>query len=290
MGTVVAGSGSASISSALAACTGKRYHEIAVLIPDSTAGGVAKTHVNTESDAEHAHGEFAHQATNASQSTATTLALALNGARNQNFAINTSESWSVAIAAGGAAVMASEEVATRPLNTLVIKGIVPPPVEKRWTRTEMRTLLDNGCTPLVVTPGEEVAILRSVITGVKNAAGDYDYSTLDITITRGFDDIRDNVMLMFNSKYPRARWADDDSDGLLPPDVATPAKVTADLIDVLRDCEERGICQQVEALKDQCVVEKVGTQCQFSIPANIVDGMHEKLGKVVLFRQNVTSV
>ncbi len=95
---------------------------------------------------------------------------------------------------------------------------------------------------------------------------------------------------MFNTNYPRARWADSDADGLLPPDVATPAKVKQDLIDVLYDAESRGIVSGVTALKDQVVVEKVGTQCQFSIPANIVDGMHEKLGKIVLFRRNVTSV
>ncbi len=290
MGSVTPGTGSVSHTAALAGCVGARYHEVAILLDDSTAGGVAKTSVNSESDAEHAHGEFAHQTVNGSQSTATTLALALNGPRNSVVAINTSESWSVAITAAYAAVLSSEEVATRPLNTLPLIGIVPPPVEKRWTRTEMRTLLDNGCTPLVVLPGETVGILRSVITGVKNTAGDFDYSTLDITITRAFDDLRDNVTLMFNTNYPRARWADSDADGLLPPDVATPAKVKQDLIDVLYDAESRGIVSGVTALKDQVVVEKVGTQCQFSIPANIVDGMHEKLGKIVLFRRNVTSV
>lgn len=284
------GTGSASYTNALAGCVGQRYHEIAILLDDSTAGGVAKTHVNLESDAEHGHGEFAYQTVNGSSSTATTLALALNGTRNTVIAVNTSESWSVAITAAFAAVASSEEVATRPLNTLPLVGIKPPPIEKRWTKTELRTLLDNGCTPLVVLPGEVVAICRWVVTGVKNAAGDFDYSVLDGTITKGFDDLRDNVTLMFNTNYPRARWAESDPDGLLPPDVATPAKVKADLLNVLRDAEQRGICSGVEGLKNQVVVEKVGTQCQFSIPANIVDGMHEKLGKIVLFRQNVTSV
>ncbi len=241
LGATIPGTGSPSCTAALAACVGERYHEIAVLISDSTAGGVASSSVVSESDAEHAHGEFAHQVVNGSQSTATTLALALNGARSSVVAINTSESWDVAICAAYAAVLAGEEVATRPLNTLILNGILPPPVEKRWTRTETRTLLTNGCSPLVVIPGEKVAILRSVITGVKNASSDFDYSTFDITITRGFDDLRDNVQLMFNTHYPRARWADSDPDGLLPPDVATPKKVKQDILDVLRDAEMEGI-------------------------------------------------
>ena len=72
--------------------------------------------------------------------------------------------------------------------------------------------------------------------------------------------------------------------------MATPAKVTQDLLDGCRDAESRGICQQVEALASQIVVEKVGTQCQFSIPENVIDGMFEKLGQIVLIRRNVTSV
>jgi phage tail sheath gpL-like len=287
---LTAGTGAVVITSALAAVAAQRYHEYAILLDDSVSGIAAKTHIDTQSGAEVGFGCFAHQAVNASLGTNTTLALALNAARGSVVSINGSESWTVAIAAAYAAVLSSEEVATRPLNTLALTGIVPPPKEKRWFRTETRNLLDNGCTPLVVMPGEKVGILRSVISGVKNAAGAFDYSTLDITITRGFDDLRDNVKLMFDTNYPRARWADEDPDGLLPADVATPAKVKQDLIDVCREAQSRGICQQVEALKDQFVVQKVGTHCEFSIPANIVDGMHEKLGSIVLYRRTVTSV
>jgi phage tail sheath gpL-like len=285
-----AGTGAVSIAAALAGTVAKRYHEHAILLDDSVSGVAARGHIDTQAGAEVGFGCHAHQAMNAALGTNTTLALALNASRGALGSINGSESWSVAIAAALAAVHSAEEVPNRPMNTVVLNGIAPPPVEKRWTRTETRNLLDNGCTPLVVVPGEKVAILRSVITGVKNAAGAFDYSTLDIGITRAFDDIRDNIKLMFDTNYPRARWADEDPDGLLPADVATPAKVKQDLIDVCREAQSRGICQQVEALKDQFVVQKVGTHCEFSIPANIVDGMHEKLGSIVLYRRTVTSV
>lgn len=290
MGQVVSGAGAVSIATVLAGLTAKRFHEVALGLDDSASGIVAKTWINSQSDAEHGFGGFVHQALTGTLSACTTVALAINGARNLVHGLYGSESWAPDIAAAVAAVHASEEVATKPLGTLVLTGIIPPPLDKQWIRTETRNLLDNGVTPLVAQAGTAVAILRSVITGVKNAAGNFDYSTLDSTITRGFDDLRDNVILMFNTNYARSRWADSDTDGLLPPDVATPAKVQQDLIDVCRDAESRGICQQVEALKSQIVVEKVGTQCQFSIPANIVDGMHEKLGAIVLFRRNVTSI
>jgi phage tail sheath gpL-like len=287
MGSVVSGSGSESTTAALAACTGvgANYNKIAILLPDSTAGGAAKTHTNSENDAEHGKSEIFVIVSNGTQSAATTLALALNANYGMVYAVNTSETWSVPACAAVCATMAREEVATRPYNTLTVTGILAPPVEKRWTRTETRTLLDNGCSPLYVKPGEEVAIMRAVSTGVKNSAGDFEYSTLDITKWQGLFRFRESINLMFNTNYPRARWADSDPDGLLPVDVATPEKVKVDLIDVARDMEAEGTLSNVTALEDQFVVEKVGTACWFSVPALVVDGMHEKLGKIVYLTQ-----
>jgi phage tail sheath gpL-like len=281
MGATVAGVGSAAVTTALAACTGQRYHIIADLLGDSTSGASMETHVDSESDGEHGHGEIFVQVVNGTQSTATNQALALNSNRGVLGAINTSETWSVAACAAMAAAMSREEVATRPYNGMQLNGVIAPPVEKRWTRTETRTMINNGVTPLFVKPGENVAIMRAVSMGVKNSSGSYDYSCLDITKYQAFDYLRDAITLMFETNYANARWADSDDDGLLPADVATPEKVTIDLIDVARDAEADGIISNVTALEDEFVVEKVGTSCRFSVPAAIVDGMHEKLGKVV---------
>ena len=290
MGATVAGAGAVDCTAALAACTGKRYHIMTCLLDDSATGSDFKDHTDQESDAEHDHGEIYVQVINDAQSAATTLALAQNANRGVLGAINTSESWSVCIAAAMAAAMSAEEVATRPYNGMVLEGILPPPVEKRWTRTETRTLLNNGVTPLFVKPGEEVGIMRAVSMGVKNSAGNYDYSCLDITKYQAFDFFRDALTLMFQTNYPRARWADSDPDGLLPPDVATPEKVTIDLIAVAHDMESEGVVQNVDALIDQFYVEKVGTNCRFSVPAAIVDGMHEKLGKIVYVNRPLAAI
>lgn len=281
MGSVVAGVGSASPAAALAAATGKRYHLIADLIGDATSGALHKTNADSESDGEHNHGCLFVQGFNGTQAAAVTQANTLNANRGVLAAINGSESWSVSICAAMAAEMSSEEVATRPYNGSVLDGILPPLVASRWSRTETRALLNNGVTPLVVAPGESVTIMRAVSMGVKDGSGNYDYSTLDITKYQAFDRFRDAISLMFSTNYAKARWADSDPDGLLPTDVATPEKVKIDLIDVARDMEREGTIQNVSALINQFVVEKVGTNCRFSVPAAIVDGMHEKLGKIV---------
>lgn len=282
MGSGTPGSGTVSTVSATAAASQARYWLVVPLLDDTTTENAVRDYVIAQGQAEVGFGEICVTALVAALSAQTTQALACNGLRNVQVAINGSESWFVEIAAAAAAVMASESVATRPYNTLPLPGIKAPPIASRWLRTETRSLLDNGCTPLTAGDDGIVRFMRVVSTGVKNTAGNFDYSVLDITKVQGFDDIRDNVVLMFNTNYPRARWADSDPDGRLPADVATPAKVTTDLLNVLRDGESRGIVQQVEQYAPQIVVQKVGTQCQFSIPTYIVDGMHEKLGKAVL--------
>jgi len=289
MGATVAGVGSAATTAALAASTGKRYHIIADLLSDSTSGAAMETHTDTESDGEHGHGCIYVQALNGTQSAATSQATGLNSNRGVIGAINTSETWSVNTCAILAAVMSSNEIATRPYNNMKLTGVLAPPVEKRWTRTETRTMLNNGVTPLIVLPGEDVAIQRAVSIGVKNSGGSYDYTCLDINKYQAFDYFRDAITLMFETNYAQARWADSDPDGLLPPDVATPEKVKIDLIDVARDMEREGIVQNVSALEDQFVVEKVGTNCRFSVPAAIVDGMHEKLGKIVYVNRPIVT-
>jgi phage tail sheath gpL-like len=276
------GTGAVSLTSALAACTGKRYHKIALLLDDAVSGGAAKTHTDSEGDAEHNHGELYVQGYNGPLSGATTIALAQNASRGVLAAINGSETWTVVIAAAFAAAWSRSERPTLPLNGIVLNGVLPPTTDSlRWSRTETRTLLDNGVTPLVVKPGNQVAIARAVVTGVKNSAGDFDYSTLDVSKIQGFDFFRDNIKIMFDTNYERVIWADADDDGLLPVDVATPEKVRIDLIDVARDMESLGVVQGVDRLKDQFLVEKNDDQCIFSVPAAILGGMHVKLGKIV---------
>ncbi|NMS58407.1 phage tail sheath subtilisin-like domain-containing protein, partial [Vibrio parahaemolyticus] len=48
----------------------------------------------------------------------------------------------------------------RPLQTLVMKGILPPAKNTQWDMTERNLLLHDGIATYMVTPGNEVAIER----------------------------------------------------------------------------------------------------------------------------------
>lgn len=283
MGSVVAGTGSVSPATAFAGAIGKRYPIYVATLDDSSFGTAFRAQTDSESSPENDHGCIFTQAINSTMSAATTLALAVNAQRGVLGAIHGSESWAPEIAAALGATMASESSPTKPYNTLILNGILPPTtVVTNWTKLEEDGLLNNGVTPLVV-QGGQVAIERAVSTNVKDTAGNYDYSFLDITKYLAFDYTRDALTAMFDRNYGRSRWADSDPDGLLPPDVATPAKVIIDMYNTLKDLEALGVVQNVDALRDQLDCQKVGTNCQFAVPAAFVDGMHEKLGKVVYF-------
>lgn len=274
------------IDDALAAVAGTRYHLVVALFSDATNAGDAKTHVNDQGGSETQLGELAVVAINDTLSTATTLAAALNGPRNLVFAIKGSASHYIEIAAAVAAVMSGETDPARPYNTLPLPGIAPPAVADRWTRSEQDTLLNGGCSPLLVGPGEVVYIQRAVVTYNKNAQNLPDFSQFDVTVIQSFDAVRDDLNLMFSTHYPRAKWADDNNDNL-PPDVATPAKVKGDVMAVLRSEERAGILQNVDALADQVDVQKDGSECVFSVPADIIEGLQEIFGKVVLIRNSL---
>jgi phage tail sheath gpL-like len=281
-GNLTGGTGTADPTAALASAAGVRYHDVVVLIDDTTGITAARDSVNAQGAAEVGFGEVAIAALNGALSTATTMANALNGERVLLGAIKDSPSWNVEIAAALGAVIQSETVPNRPYNFLVLTGIKPPPVASRWIRSEQKSMLANGVTPLVVIPGEQVAILRAESTRTKNAQAVTDMTESDITIIQSFDYVRDACSLMFSTNYGRSRWADEDPDGLLPADVATPGKVKSSLIDTMRALEGLGIVENVDNLLDAFHVNKVGTNCQYEVPTDLIVGLQEIYGKAVL--------
>lgn len=271
----------ADLTTAYAAAAAKRYHERAIGLGDSASGTAARDDANLKGDAEHGKGEVVTQAITSTLSAATTLATALNGPRNQVKAIRGSGTppWSIAAAVAG--VKCSESRAAMPYNYLPIAGVEAPAIADRWIESELKSMLDNGVSPLIVLPGDVVAMYRSIATYFTNPQGAIDYSQLDIMVIQCFDRVREVVTSMYQTKYGRSEWADDDSDGLLPGFVATPKKVKRDVVDAMRQLEAEGTVQQVETFAPQIQIDKVGTNCRFSLPADFVDSLQEVYGKVV---------
>ncbi|EOX4332911.1 phage tail sheath subtilisin-like domain-containing protein, partial [Vibrio cholerae] len=89
----------------------------------------------------------------------------------------------------------------RPLQTLVLKGILPPAKSDRWPQLPDRNLLlGDGIATYMVTAGEEVAIEREVSLYKKNSFGDPDPSYMDITTPATLGYLRYSLKVMVTNR------------------------------------------------------------------------------------------
>lgn len=205
---------------------------------------------------------------------ASTLAGQINSGRVSLACLPGTASLAAEVAAAYAAVMAGEEDPARPLNTLALKGIAVPAVERRLSRTEQETALKNGVTPLEAGPGGTVQIVRSVSTYTVDAQGVNDVSLLDITTIRTLDYTRKAVRERISLRFPREKLSSRTAD-----------KVRSEILDVLRKMEELEILEEVEANADGVIVERDlqdVNRLNARIPADVVNGLHIFAGRIDL--------
>ncbi|MCH4576484.1 phage tail sheath subtilisin-like domain-containing protein [Achromobacter xylosoxidans] len=188
---------------------------------------------------------------------------------------NKSKRSSGEIAAGYAAVMASEEHPARPLNYLEIKGLDIIDQEDYPGRKEQENALFNGVTPLVVGPGNRVQIVRAISTYLVDAQNIKDDSCLDITVFRTLHYFRKACRQAVALRFPRELLSE-----------KTPPKVRTVLLQIMYQCEDLEILQLIDTYKDRLVVQKHQQNkgmCVAAIPAPIVHGMHVFAGRIDLY-------
>lgn len=233
-----------------------------------------RTHIDVYTNAIEQQSIIGVGAVTSTLSAATTLADQLNAGAISLALLPGTASSPREVAAAYAAVLASEEDPARPLNTLPLTGIKPPPVTSRLGRVEQETCLANGVTPLEVGPGEIVQIVRAVSTYTQNAAGADDVSLLDITTMRTLYYVRKACRDRVRLRFPRAKLSS-----------RTPEAVRSELLDVLKKCEELEILEEVDANAAGLVVERSlqdVNRLNASIPADVVNGLHVFAGRIDL--------
>lgn len=206
---------------------------------------------------------------------ASTVASAINSAIISFAWYNKSKRTSGEIAAGYAAVMASEEHPARPLNYLEIKGLDIIDQEDYPGRKEQENALHNGVTPLIVGPGNRVQIVRAISTYLVDAQNIPDDSCLDITVFRILHYFRKACRQAVALRFPRELLSE-----------KTPPKVRTLLLQISYQCETLEILQNIDQYKDRLVVQKHQQNkgmCVAAIPAPIVHGMHIFAGRIDLY-------
>ncbi|HAS3653701.1 TPA: phage tail protein [Vibrio cholerae] len=151
----------------------------------------------------------------------------------------------------------------RPLQTLVLKGILPPAKSDRWPQLPDRNLLlGDGIATYMVTAGEEVAIEREVSLYKKNSFGDPDPSYMDITTPATLGYLRYSLKVMVTNRYPRHKLANDDVLDTLDPGqpVVTPKLMRKAIIDLATtDWVPKGLMEDLAGFKETLSVFRDGS-------------------------------
>lgn len=140
----------------------------------------------------------------------------------------------------------------RPLQTLMLPGILPPAKADRFAFAERNNLLKSGIATYQIQPGDVVAIEREISMYQENAFGDPDPSYLDITTPATLGKMRYDIKVMVTNRFPRHKLADDNVLSQLDPGqpVVTPKIMREAILEVALDWVSAGLMENYELFKD----------------------------------------
>ncbi|HHT0133063.1 TPA: phage tail sheath subtilisin-like domain-containing protein [Klebsiella michiganensis] len=161
--------------------------------------------------------------------------------------------WLWAASYGGIAAYYLANDPARPLQTLVLPGILPPAKDVRWDMPERNLLLHDGIATHSVDAGGNVCIEREITMYRVNQYGDADTSYLNVQSPATLGRIRYVIKNRFSNRYPRHKLAGDDVLELLDPGqpVMTPKIGRAELLDIaLTELLPAGLVEDFDDYKD----------------------------------------
>lgn len=161
--------------------------------------------------------------------------------------------WLWAASYGGIAAYYLANDPARPLQTLVLPGILPPGKTVRWDMQERNLLLHDGIATHYADASDNVCIEREITMYRVNQFGDADTSYLDVQSPATLGRIRYVIKNRFTNRYPRHKLAGDDVLELLEPGqpVMTPKIARAELLDIaLTELIPAGLVEDFDDYKD----------------------------------------
>jgi phage tail sheath gpL-like len=146
----------------------------------------------------------------------------------------------------------------RPLQTLVLPGILSPAIDKRWDDVERNIHLFDGIATYTVAQDGKVMIERQITTYQKNAGGLDDDSYLDINTPETLERIRYEQRFMAIQRFPRHKLAGDGDDFPAGQAIVTPKQYKGHLLVLYRSFIQRGWCEDFEGYASTLIVERNG--------------------------------
>jgi phage tail sheath gpL-like len=165
--------------------------------------------------------------------------------------------WAAALA--GAAAPSLRNDPARPLQTLVLQGVLAPPLQSRFALTDQNTLLYTGISTFAVADDGTVSISNLITTYQKNAFGSADNSYLEIETLFTLMAVLRSMRAAITSKFSRVKLAANGTRFAAGSSIVTPAIIRAELINQYRALEFQGLVQDGDAFKAGLIVEQNAT-------------------------------
>lgn len=162
----------------------------------------------------------------------------------------------------------------RGFQTLVLPGLMAPPVKSQFTRDQRDILLRNGISTFLVDQGGNVLIEMVVTTYQTNAFGIPDVSYLKLNSVWTADAIRYAVRARIALRFPRHKLANDGTNFAPGQAIVTPSIIRAELIGLFREMEDAGLVEDFNQFKnDLLVVRSTASINQINavIPPNLIN-------------------
>lgn len=161
--------------------------------------------------------------------------------------------WAAGYAGAGAVSLRNDP--GRPLQTLVVHGVLAPPVASRFSQKERNTLLYSGISTFTVQSDDSVLIENVITTYRLNGFGQPDDSYLQIeTLFLLMFCMRD-MRSVVTSKFSRMKLAKDGTRFAPGAAIVTPSVIKAELIAEYQSLEWQGYVQDSTGFAAGLIVE-----------------------------------
>ncbi|MBF0168796.1 MAG: phage tail sheath subtilisin-like domain-containing protein [Alphaproteobacteria bacterium] len=279
------GTANPELAAALAAMGDTHYHHVVLPYTDSSSLAAVKAEADTRADGTHQVDMQVWAAAAGSHGTLTTLGNSMNSQWISIMGADASPTpaylWAAAYGARAAYYLSND--AARPLQTLVLAGVIAPDETSRFTRAERNLLLYDGIATFMVGTDGSVMIERAVTTFQTNTYNLPDASYLDSETLATLSILRRTLRARIASRYPRHKLAADGTRFAMGQAVVTPSIMRGELIDLARRWEELGWVEQVDDYKDKLIVEidpNDPNRINALIPPNLVNQLRVFAGKI----------
>lgn len=183
--------------------------------------------------------------------------------------------WEVAAAYCARAAEALTADPARPLQTLVLTGILPAPRQNRFSKTERNGLANTGLAIQTVVGGE-IQIQREGTTYQLNSYGQLDNAYDLLTTLCTLAAIFRRMQQAITNKFPRHKLANDGTNFGPGQAVVTPKIMKGELVAQYRQAEVDGLVENTDLFKKNLIVERNANdpnRMDVLWPGDIVNGL-----------------